>query len=745
MRKPIHQPLGKGLSVFIGLALISPFCHLEAQQCPSIVNCPQSTLTYCDESPNDPALWNVDPFTFSPTIWVADLHEGAIDLNIRLKGCNGGGLGTISYILYLDLDNDGHQETVLTSGNPPSPGLVMANNSFNPGFSGGDTVHFDQRPLPDSMLYRFALEINYSGDTTIGWMRFNTNAAPFDFVPVILPEGRHRIEWRAAQDGVERFCDRNFKVKDCKTPTITCKTGLAVYLDVTQTATLPLAQVLEEVFDNVTPDSQLVLGIRRVGTGTGFPLNAMGNPQDTVMFNCENADNQYIELWVRDKADNLEFCTAQVLVYDTTGFCQFTPLPSICARRYSNNEIIRDVTFSTNWSIPNQPPGYNHLFDNTMGCTELSSLPPSNFSLVAVKDTLPLNGVTTYDLVLISKHILDLEPLDAGWKIAAADVNLSNSVTTFDIVELRKLILGLTVKLPGGTPSWRFFVDSCTVWGNPYYGNCPSEYALPLQAISWYPPLLNFKGIKMGDVNGTASSIDTLQSTSQTRGHAAFLELPDLTIKAGETLEIPLRAVDGGNWEGFQFSLVFDPEILEIEEVVPSTSIALNSENWAKSQAGALNLSWSDAVPSSILPGDVLLYLRVKARSTARLSELIGMPMDVQIQPEAYELTGVNRPFELVFSQKTNTDETARKAQIFQPLPNPTTGSARVPLRLSVPEIATIEIIDLSGKMLWRISSLLESGAHFLEIPASAISQSGVYVWRVCAGSLVQSGRLVRL
>ncbi|MDO8365644.1 MAG: hypothetical protein Q7T20_02520 [Saprospiraceae bacterium] len=745
MRKPIHQPLGEGLRVAIGLAFCLSCVQLTAQQCPSIVNCPQSTLTYCDESTNQVPLWNYFPFTVSPSIGDNDLHEGPIDLNIKVKGCNGGGLSSISFILYLDLDNDDLQETVLKSSSLPPAGRVMANNSFNPGYSGGDTVWFDQRLLPDSMLYRFAIEIAYSGDTTTGWVRFCTDADPYNFSPVLLPEGRHRIEWRVAQDMVERFCDRNFKVKDCKKPTISCQPMVAVELNVNQSATLHLSDALLTVFDNITPDTQLVLGMRRVGTGFGFPIDTLGNPQDTVMYNCQHGENQLIEIWAKDKVGNLENCTSAVLVYDTAGVCPYVPFPSICARNYSNDEIIRDVAFNTRWIIPNQPPIITPIEVYNSGCVELNTLPPtSHFALEATKDTVPLNGVTTYDLVLISKHILSLEPFDAGWKIVAADANLSNSVTSYDIVELRKLILGLKSELPNSTPSWRFFVDTCTVWANPFFGQCPTMYSLPVLPISAYPTQLSFRGIKMGDVNGSASNIDTLQGVAESRGTTALLELPDLSMQAGELLEIPLRVTEGAAWEGFQFSMKFDPEILEIEEIIPGETVSLGAEHWAKPEAGVLNLSWSDAVSSAILPGDVLMRLRVKARSTARLSEIISLSGETNILPESYDAAGISHPLQLVFSKKANSVETGRP-QVFDPMPNPTTGSAQLPLRLIAPEKVLLEISDLSGKILWHSASWLASGAHFLEIPAAAMSQSGIYIWRVCAGGLIQSGRLIRL
>jgi hypothetical protein len=42
------------------------------------------------------------------------------------------------------------------------------------------------------------------------------------------------------------------------------------------------------------------------------------------------------------------------------------------------------------------------------------------------------NGVSTYDLVLISLHILQVDQLDSPYKVIAADANNSQSVTTLE-------------------------------------------------------------------------------------------------------------------------------------------------------------------------------------------------------------------------------------------------------------------------------------------------------------------------
>lgn len=67
----------------------------------------------------------------------------------------------------------------------------------------------------------------------------------------------------------------------------------------------------------------------------------------------------------------------------------------------------------------------------------------------------PSNGVTTWDLVLISRHILGVQLLGSPYKIIAADANANQSVTTLDMVAIRKIILQLESEFPDNT-SWRF-------------------------------------------------------------------------------------------------------------------------------------------------------------------------------------------------------------------------------------------------------------------------------------------------
>ena len=73
-----------------------------------------------------------------------------------------------------------------------------------------------------------------------------------------------------------------------------------------------------------------------------------------------------------------------------------------------------------------------------------------------VKRSQVLDGVSTKDIVLIQRHILNKEILKDTLAYFAADVNRNNSVSSSDIAEIRKVILGIKQDF-GNVYPWYFF------------------------------------------------------------------------------------------------------------------------------------------------------------------------------------------------------------------------------------------------------------------------------------------------
>jgi len=144
---------------------------------------------------------------------------------------------------------------------------------------------------------------------------------------------------------------------------------------------------------------------------------------------------------------------------------------------------------------------------DAQGNYEFKNIPAGGtYTLTPERDTVPLNGVSTYDLVLISKHILSLEPFSNVWKMLAADVNRSGNITTYDIVEARKLILGIYPTLPAAA-SWRF-LPADTAFpdpANPFKSGTVLNDFITLSNLQANFTAGNFTALKVGDVDGNAN------------------------------------------------------------------------------------------------------------------------------------------------------------------------------------------------------------------------------------------------
>lgn len=118
----------------------------------------------------------------------------------------------------------------------------------------------------------------------------------------------------------------------------------------------------------------------------------------------------------------------------------------------------------------------------------------------------PKNGLTSGDLLLIQKHLLNQQLLPSPYKIIAADCNKNFSVTAADILVAQRVLLNLDNTFPNGNPSWRFVPQNFVFQNgqNPFSPVFPENIQITLTAQN-PSAVVNFFGIKVGDANGTAT------------------------------------------------------------------------------------------------------------------------------------------------------------------------------------------------------------------------------------------------
>ncbi|MCC6413928.1 MAG: hypothetical protein IT270_19925, partial [Saprospiraceae bacterium] len=528
------------------LLLLAGLQNLQSQCLVPLNGNSAAVDTICDVSYNDILLWNFPGF-WDPLSEQDNLADAPSDLNTAvLSTCTN---LQLEAVLLLDLDQTGTLETTVSSAAFPAPGLIAAGKPF------------DNRPIAAASKYRFVLDTFWSADTLRAQLRWVTSDLPgaTRILPQ-LPYGKHRMEWRFSdgQGGVDTLA-YDVVVRDCKAPAVVTINGLSVNIMPAMVIQLWASDFLQYTEDNHAPTNLTQIGIRRVGTGTGFPTLPNGDPQTGVLFNCDDLGTKDVELWARDLYGNVSSATTYVIVGDAGGFCSGTNVGiELCLRTACGNEPLEGAEFELQGSYPALPP-INMVVDpdsiTVNGCFFFNTtfLPSGGtYTVIPSHDDNHLNGVTTFDGVIILKHILGIDNFDYPHQLIAADVNNSKSVTTFDIADMRKLLLGVYDEFPNNT-SWRFY-DADHVFPNPANPFVP---AFP-ETISFNgDPMapIDFKAVKIGDVNCTAIANAFQNPPLEER----LLTAPNLRLQPGETTEIPISVLGKTSWWGFQGSLQYDP------------------------------------------------------------------------------------------------------------------------------------------------------------------------------------------
>jgi hypothetical protein len=690
---------------------------------PIIDACPTTDEEHCINQPNDPQLWH-NPLFSNPVYGPVDLNDGAVDLTIEAtSACEFSSLD-FDFELFLDLNGDGTQETRIRM-DTTSPGLLRYNNV---GSAPGTLVAFDSRNIPsaDKWLFRVA-EISSVGPTKKARLVWQKASDPTVTVLPRLPLGRHRIKWYAEdQCGNRTPCDRFFVVKDCDAPVLSCLNGLVVGLNnALPTINLWATDYLNDVSDIISPDAQIQLGLRRQGqpdgqgNTTGFPLTASGDPQSGITLNCDNLGANVAELWAKDQAGNTTFCTVFTFLMDNEGIC--TNDSTLLVQGLITTEdtlFVEDVEVALRIQSPGLPAFVDLVSTDSLGEYSYPSanLPGQILTIAPELNLDPLNGVNTFDLILISRHILGLEPLSTPYKIIAADANRSGTVTTFDIVELRKLILGSYSELPNNK-SWRF-VDKNQVFSNqdnPFADTIKEVLVFPYaqQAIDG----ADFIGIKIGDLDNTVTP-NNLQSTAERTNGVLLFDLEDRAVTAGETIAVTFTADQVV--KGYQFTLNLNG--LKVESV---TGEGMNEEHFAIFD-DAITTSW-DA--PTVFNGNAAFTVTFTATKSGKLSEMLSVSSRITKALACGERSGESvekLDVALRFNNGGSSTIAGVGFELYQNTPNPWTD--RTVIGFYLPEAGTVnfQLYDMSGKILYRTLGDFSQGHHSLTIGKNLVQNNQV-------------------
>jgi len=568
--------------------------------------------------------------------------------------------------------------------------------------------------VSDEML-NWSYSIDQDNDGTYDITRDGSDASGY------YPFGTHKILWRVEDGcGNEETCTSLIELKDCKKPTPYCRSVITVLMPSSGMVELWATDLDIGSFDNCSNSLDFSA---RIGT--------TGPWSDNIVFTCNDLEDNPsgiipVQMRVVDDAGNEEFCTVTVTIQDNGG-CD--PNMTLISGTISTED--GESIEGTNVHLMNDGTEMMIFTTESNGLYSFPNLErTSNYLVNPENNDNPLNGISTYDLVMIQKHILGVQLLDSPYKVIAADINNSQSVSALDMVELRRMILGEYDNFPSNT-SWRFVSNTSVIEDNnqPWPFNENANYENLAQSVYGS----DFIGVKIGDVNGSV-----IPNTTIGRRSARSAEKLDFNVEAlsnGDQITVNFKAADFDNVEGFQFGLDFgDLNFIDFK----SGAIELSESNFGTqwTERSLLNVSWNN-LDHSVQEGSILFSLIFDATSDINIEEVLSLSNRL-IQAEAYpkgeDIVGINLNFQA--AALANFD-------LFQNVPNPFANETQIGFQLASDTQAEIAIFDVSGKQIHNIKGEFAKGLNNVTINRNELAGSGVYIFQIITKDWTASKRMV--
>ena len=254
---------------------------------------------------------------------------------------------------------------------------------------------------------------------------------------------------------------------------------------------------------------------------------------------------------------------------------------------------------------------------------------------------------------------------------------------------------------------------------------------------------VNFIGIKVGDLNNSAIPNMLTGSDDRNADEDLILKLKDREMEAGKSYRLNFTAADFSEIFGYQFTVEFDPEILEFEKF-ENGALALSPQNFGITllDKGLLTTSWFDLERQHLEENAVLFSLVFNAKTDELLSNAFEIN-SVRTKAEAYRENGENLGVALHFDQ--NDGISFSDFELFQNVPNPFHSATIVSFRLPESQKAALKIFDVSGRLLLMKTGLFDKGQNHITINATDMSTPGSYFYQLETPTHTATGKMIKI
>jgi len=540
------------------------------------------------------------------------------------------------------------------------------------------------------------INISLPSATDISGETFIENNSPFalssdEDASGFYPNGIHNIEYTAYDNcGNSSKCVQVVEVIDGLGPNLICNNNIIVEMTAGGSVSLDPSLFVASVSDNCTPASQLDYQL--------FPNT----------FDCEDIGFQAVRLTVTDADGNQAICNALVEVQDNMFGCSAAEVDINGAILNPLGTPIEGIEVSAN--------GIYFTHTDANGNYTFENLPAGqDYRIFAIDEPLEQNGISSFDLVLLSAHILQTRTIENPYTLIGGDADSDNSISVFDLLNIRQLILEVITSYSSDI-AWKC-IDAnfeFTDISNPFLDNYPLE--INFTQLNTNIQNADFVAVKLGDADLSAVNFDGVDVSERSNLKTNILFVNQI-LQAGSTQEIELSLEDRIQSLGMQFEILLDPEYVDFVSLLSGDQIDINNNNFRYNAAtNSLKFSWNTQSSAIDLVEEApVLKLKVNMHKEAKPSEFIKISQK-NLSPEMYNQGFEKIELGVAFYDVKVEDESSTLFVLEQNYPNPVVNSAVIQINSPADMEAQLLFTTIDGKKSLLKQIQLQEGENLVTI-----------------------------
>lgn len=330
------------------------------------------------------------------------------------------------------------------------------------------------------------------------------------------------------------------------------------------------------------------------------------------------------------------------------------------------------------------------------GQYQFNNVPNGDFNIIATTHK-AWGGVNITDVVLVKRHFGGSQLLTSSLRLHAADVNLSGVINISDGVKISRRFAGSDTSFDRG--NWDFEKQ---FGGDTIY---VSTYMNDTVIINNTNVIQDFKGICIGDVNGSAANINSgPKSAKITLNHNN-----SLMANENQYIELPLKVNGNLNVGAISLILNFPNKLVSISNVM-LVNKNQNIDLIYHAKGNELRIAWFETDGEIIMnENDTYIILKLKTTNNFKqgdeiifdiadnylceLADYYGTPIDNVIMTTSKIEYNTNKEISTKYSFDTNIN-------IY---PNPFNEFININYNLNKDSKVMVELSDILGKTIKTI------------------------------------------